>query len=558
MEIFNNYSNYKAYEADYDEWKAQRNLDNAKKTEYLKNNPVSEEEKQAAAKRGKVLLRALDVMDEYSQIRAQDAEVVTEQISGQILGAAMQIGIIAGTGLMLLFKKKGQPILEKPKNNISQFFPKELIVPYAVGILASVVASIPVLSWASQIQVGASRHGRLEAMSKDLSNPNEFAVLDENQEKQVNEIAKDIPVDKEMKKQLQSRDLDLNPFGFIDSVNELLIKNKDYDAQKEEFEAKLEQNKAKAGQTLSKEDILIAKKDQKLLLNLVEKVDIASQDYSENVEFATNTLSFASSFLIMGLCWGVNKILDHVPMKNNTVKKIIPWGAGFIGAMAIGAFMTGLQKQASRVGRFKVKQEMEQDINNFIYVDDEKLKSQPDVEVEEKQQPNMFEFLQQAIKNNKEYKEYLKTEAIEEKKRQRAVNKISLREDQLKDAKALQYKTFKTFNRVDDNSQKYSESVEAVGQIIQNPIAIVGELGGIAIGGMIAAKRYKASASIVDSLNGAVPILLGALIGAIPAVVFDFFITTEQKKASRIADMIAIKELSDHKEFVDYENLKNN
>lgn len=566
MEIFQNYNNYKVYEPDYAEWKAKRNLYNAKKKDYLEKNPVSEEEKQSAAKRGKVLLRALDVMDEYSQIRAQDAETVTEQITGQIMGVAMSIGMLAGTFLMVALNKGKftKTKIEKLEDDKIEYFSKDMIIPYAVGIGASILASIPLMATAAKIQIGASRHGRLEAMDKDLSNPNEFAVLDENQEKQVNEIAKTIPVDKEMKKQLQNRDMDMNPFGFMDSINELLGKNGLYDEKEEEFEAKIEANQAKAGQNLTEKDILTAKKDQKLLLNMVEKVDIASQDYSENVEFATNTFSFASSFASIGLGWLTGKALELAKVKSSIAKAVAPWGVAFIGATVVSSYMTGLQKQASRVGRFKVKQEMEKDVNNFIYVDDAKLDAHPDVAVEDKPKPNIFEFLSQVIKDNKEYKQYLKTEAIEEKKRQRALQKITLTEDQLADAKALQFKTFKTFNRVDDNSQKYSESVEAVGQIVQNPVALVGTLGGMAIGGLIASKKANKMLkenkvtkenSVAMGLNAAIPIVLGIFVGAIPAVIFDYFITKEQKKASRIADMLAIKELDDYKEFVDYENL---
>lgn len=565
MEIFKNYNNYKVYENDYYDWKYQRELYDAKKKEYLQKNPVSEEEKQNAMKRGKVLLRALDVMDEYSQTRAEDTEVVMEEISSQILGGAMQLGMGAGTILMLIFRKP-KPKIDKVKANSMNEIMKEIAIPYGVGIGASILASIPVLAWAAQIQVGASRHGRFEAMEKDLKDPNQFAILDENQEKQVEETIKTIPFDKSMQKQLNKRNLTaFSPFDSFGTIKELLFKNGAYDEKEEEFENKIAANQAKAGQKLTKKDILTAKKDQKLLLNMVEKVDIASQDYAENVELATNTFNFLSAFASIGLGWATGKILNVAKVKNDFAQKALPWLVGGISAMAVSAYMTSLQKQASRVGRFKIKQEMEKDINNFLYVDDEKINAQPDVDVEEEKQPNIFKFLLQAKKDNAEYQKYMKTEAIEEKKRQKALKQITLSEEQLKDAKALQFKTFKTFNRVDDYSQEYSESVEAVGQIVQNPIAIVGTLAGMGLGALVASKKMAKTAkmakaknenlSFIDTLNASIPIFIGTLIGAIPTVAFDYVVTKEQKKASRIADMLAIKELDNYKEFVDYENL---
>lgn len=563
MEIFNSYNNYKKYEVGYDIWKAQKDRDYAKKMEYLKNNPVSEEERGQALQKGKVLLRTIDVMDEYSQSRAEDAEILVEQIGSEIISDAMLLGMAIGAVLMSKFKPKKPTVVNKNKN---PFIPTDMIIPYAIGIMTSVVASIPVLAWAAQIQIGASRHGRFEAMREDLNDPRKFAVLDGNQQEQVDGIAKTMPVDEKMKKQLKKKDIDLNPFGFITTIKELMRNKKAYESEQGKFDERLRQDKDKFGLPLSQKDILDAKKDQQLLLNLVEKIDIASEEYCENVELATNTLNLFSGFGALGIGWCSSKIMKHIPAKSPMVAKVIPWALGITSALLVSVYSTSLQKQAARVGRFKIKKEMEQNPNNFVYVDDEKLKSQPDVPVQKTPAPNIFKFLWQVMQDHKEYKKYLKTGAIEEKKYQRALGKVELSPAQMQQAKALQHNTFKTFNKVDDNSQKYSESVEAVGQMIQGPIATVGTLLGMSIGGLVAAKRAKAKFAKMpkDSIKledimapSIVPVLMGSMMGAIPAVVTDYFITKKQKKASRVADMLAIKEMSDYREFVDYDKVQN-
>lgn len=558
MDVFKNYNNYKQHEGEYSQWKEQRDIDYAKKSEYLKANPISEEEKREAFQKGKALLNAIDVMDEYSQIKAQDAEVATDTVSGQIIGLASMIGSIGGAFLMSV------PMVQKSLENLTKKMPKAekylIFLPSALGMIVSLVASIPVISWASQAQVGASRRGRFEAMKKDLDSPNQFVVLNETQEEQVKQIAKDIPVDDEMQKHLKNRNMDLNPFGFIKTIKELFSKNKEYDIAQQEFHTQLEKDKNKFDLPLSQKDILNAKKDKQLLSSLVEKIDVASQDYAENVELATNTFN-AMAFAGGGLVgWLSDKVFKHIPVKNANIAKMIPWATGLLTALTVSNYAAGIQKQASRIGRFKIKQELSQDVNNFVYVDDEKIQSQPDVEVQKTKKPNFFKFLIQVMKDNKEYKQYLKTEAVEDKKYQKALDKIEFSDTQIKEAKGLQKNTFRTFNKVDENSQKYSESVEAVGQIIQTPISLIGALIGTGLGALLSAKKINSKLMTPDKqmMTQMIYSIGGAFVGILPAIGIDFYTTKEQKKASRVADMMALKELSDYKNFVDYDNLSQN
>ena len=71
-------SKYKKYQPQYDTWKFKRDLAEAKRLEYLKQHP--EEKNPEDIKRAKTLIRAIDVMDEYSQKRALNMEVATEGV----------------------------------------------------------------------------------------------------------------------------------------------------------------------------------------------------------------------------------------------------------------------------------------------------------------------------------------------------------------------------------------------------------------------------------------------------------------------------------------------
>ena len=70
----------------------------------------------------------------------------------------------------------------------------------------------------------------------------------------------------------------------------------------------------------------------------------------------------------------VMKLLPISKMKNGLIlKSFLPPVLSVIPIAIGSSYFTTLQKQGSRVGRFKIKQELAKNVNNFVYVDDEKL-----------------------------------------------------------------------------------------------------------------------------------------------------------------------------------------
>lgn len=106
MSTFGDYKSYKKYEPAYANWKNKRDIQESKRMAYLKQNPneMSKEDIQ----RGQALVRAIDIMDEYSQKRAQDVEVATQSV----VSMALEFMIFAGMGLGALVGKL------KPVNNL--------------------------------------------------------------------------------------------------------------------------------------------------------------------------------------------------------------------------------------------------------------------------------------------------------------------------------------------------------------------------------------------------------------------------------------------------------
>ena len=504
-------------------------------------------------------------MDEYSQEKAENTEVATGFIKSIVMMLPVSAIMFAGAKSSSVRQKLqswGESLgnkFPKYKNIITEQFPT--ILSLGIGLAVSAPLSI----WATKKQTEASAKGRMEAMTTDLANPASFAVLTDQQMAQVDAIAQNITLEDENKgPSLLSGGIlgggilgGGNKTETITTVKNLFGDDAKYKAQKEAFNLQMQQDEiAKEQNTpITKEQAEKAKRDQQILSTMIRKIDTASQDYAENVEFTTNTVTAITTVAGGLLIKPFNKLLEKTKLlekfnvkQGSTTSQLIGLALPLIGALGANLVASHLQKEASKVGKFKAKQEIMQNPENFVYVDDETLAREQECdEKSKKKEKNLFSFLIQAFKDKKEYDNYQKTEGVMNKKRQKAIEQIQLSNTQMQDAKALQKNIFKSFNKVDEKSQKYSESVECIGENVQEVVNVVSTLG--MMFGMAGSMQSK------NPLKG-----IGATLafGTLPQVIIDYFITKEQKKASRVADMQALKELDDYRNYVDYSQSPNN
>lgn len=166
----------------------------------------------------------------------------------------------------------------------------------------------------------------------------------------------------------------------------------------------------------------------------------------------------------------------------NRVGKQWIFGAfGFVLTSIAGAIIgLKLQKSAARAGRFTAKRELEKNPENFIGYTKDDYEEVQDVKTTDKK-PNKFKeyalFLPNVMKQYFAYNKYKKTEYKEKQALKDLLKKQDITPEQLREAKNLQRKLFNTFEKVDDNSQVYSESMEAATEIAQPFI----QYGGIAL-----------------------------------------------------------------------------
>lgn len=159
------------------------------------------------------------------------------------------------------------------------------------------------------------------------------------------------------------------------------------------------------------------------------------------------------------------------------------WIIGGVGTVVTGiaGALIGLklQKSAARAGRYTAKRELEKDPKNFIGYTEDDYNEVNDVKSNKKSDSKIKEiitFLPKTIKQYFEYEKYKKNEYKDKQLLQEELMKQEVSEKQMKDAKNLQRKLFNTFEKVDDNSQTYSESMEAAIDIAQPFVMYAGVL----------------------------------------------------------------------------------
>ena len=525
MSTFSDYKEYRNKKPEYGAWKDQREQDLANKVSYIKTNPIPKDEFKQDVERAKIVLDAVNIMDEYSQSRAEEMEQVTETAI-RLAAEPITYASFGLAGLALKFTKGGVESLgEIITGNFKNV--KKVIPAGILYILPAMLLSAYGSAWGAKKEIQASREGRQEAMNTDLASVKQFAVLDEKQQAQVEQIAQGIEVSKE-----DSKKIIQNPkgIGMKEAIKTIFKKD---DAEK--FQANVKLNEA----MLTEEQILEAKKDKELVQTIVEKIDIASQDYAEDTENAiaiASTIASTGGIATAAIASALVGLIKPLTKYKNIVG-IIVGGAITLGTVIYGA---KLQKQASRVARFKVKQDLLNNPEQLVYVDEEKYKNQNAPVVKEKQR-NFIENIRQIINDNKEYNQYIKDNNTKNIQIARAKEQIELTPEQEQRAKQLQQNAFNMFNKLDEKSQRYSESAEAVGAVVQIGVASLLTPPAI-IASMIGMGNAKTK-------GGKILAAAGYLVSILSTIGSSFMITKDQKNASRVANMEAIKELDDYRYF---------
>ena len=271
----------------------------------------------------------------------------------------------------------------------------------------------------------------------------------------------------------------LNKKSFFDSTKDVISLIKD---------SKRAQEKSKDLDSFHLKQIDVkdrqkAYQQQKVLHHAIEYINNRAEEFSENMELTTQMLIGGSilgyfisntavkSFLkLMDKIFGntKQKWLKTVLLNKNFVSHFISIAISCLGMI----YAKSLQKEASRAGRWKAKQELLNDPSSFVYVDAKELEK---IETKETNQTKgilrYFRIMQDCIISMNNYRKAKDEEVIKQKEFNEALKQIEISEEQLEEAKNLQQRINKTFDVIDDNSQRYSEHVEAAFEIINESLS---------------------------------------------------------------------------------------
>ncbi len=531
------------YKNEYLNWIDQKNLYETKRQEYLRQNPDAI--KDYDLQRAKILLYTVDVMDKSVSINSDHINTLVETSTSIGLGYAAIMG--TATGLLV---QKTKPF-QKALNKITKENPKSQKVVSrtmaTIGGVLGIITAYPAYAFLSNLESKIDRKKRFDTMEKELQDPKIFATLNPEQKKQFDQNLATIKTNKpqfspvtEIKKSIKS-------------IKKMLNETLNYDKEQKIFRAKYEEDKSFYEENLTEQEIKNAKKDKVLLCVLTKELNTKSQSYEEKMQRITDniiTMSFALGSL---LTLGYERIANKLKIKNSSV----PASTGIILMATSTFFATWAQKRAAHVGRFKAKQELKENPERLVYISNQKTKTIADgtLQVEEGKKVGMLEFMKNFFKDNKEYNAWKKTETITGEDISKAMETIEFSPNQLEDGRRLKTNMFKTFYKVDSNTQNYSSKIDSTREAVKYPIMLLlGSMGSVL--GMKHLVKLRNAVSPKEAFKESAKYIGTISLFTLPTLFVNSHFAKIKKMAARISDMQTMNELEDYRFFADYSRFK--
>lgn len=456
--ISNVKKNYKKYDA----WE-QNQADDAAKRQYLsKKLELPEDKVQLTKLKAQSVFRASDIMDKRSEDNCANMERTTS-----LIGLAIILPIASAVMYYpLRLAKKGKTLSTK-----------KALYFNVISLASVLIPSIGLSLWGNAKQKEASRIGRFQAKQHELKDAKNFVIYTSEQIKAAKTLAKNIP-DKNPKKSFSKL------FAEMKQMSQDKVEYKNWFKQKNSND---EEIKKILNTEFTPEQILQGEDDKEIIVNIVKDVNMSAETYSENVENAFDTIGMLTYITDIPIYLGVNKILKNLKNVSPAMKQFAPWLACALFPLPMTFWATHEKKQASRVGRFVKRQEIIDNPELIMSYSPQQVNLAKDIKspkIEKSFSEKTFDnlkFFKKYLKESKAYKKYKETTAKENEKFYEALQQVEVSGHQLKEAKNLQVKTFRTFDKIDEMSQRYSEDTEAATEIAKQVITPIVSVVGYGI-----------------------------------------------------------------------------
>lgn len=512
-EVRKNYSKYDAWE--------QLQADERDKKEYLATNlEIPKDKLELTKNKAEAVIRATEMMDARSEDNCQNMEMFTGLVS-MIPAFGISMSALPLTNyaqrkartkindkIDKLYKEVNdfnlsEDIRKAKKQEIDSLLKKLNNVPKQISkygsfamLGATLATAVSLILWGNSKQKQASRIGRFQAKQNELKDEKNFVIYTPEQIKQAMEIAKTIPDEKEKNSVLKM-------------IKELRGISKDKKAYKKWLSEKddKEIEKLKSMNLLpDSKEYINARENQELIVDAVKEINIKAEEYSENVENSFDTLGMLSWIIAAPLGFGINKLLK-IAKANKTISTIVATSVPLLTSMGIQLKGTMEEKNASRVGRYKARQDLLKNPARLMAYSDEEMKMAENVKAEPQKQSffkklgGSFSFLAGYIKDKSEYNKYKKTTQKENEKLNKALKQVEVSDAQIADAKVLQKNVFRAFDEIDEMSQRYSEDIEAATEIAKEVGSSAWTIGTMVGTALLGASIVKGKFPIVKTVN---------------------------------------------------------
>lgn len=454
MELFNTLNDIRKNWKSYGAWEQEQNDKELRKKSYIKDNPIPKDKLELSQSKTRAVVEAINTIDEKSEDASQEMELATESLAMAVI---LPLALMSST---ITEKFQNSKLIGKIAGKTGQTI-AAMLGP-SVLMLAP---SMAMILGGTALEKQASRIARNKAKKEDLKDYKNFITYTPEQIEKAKTIAEGIPEKKEESKLQKS----------INAVKNLFKHPKNYKEYLNEKNILDKEDKLPQLTNYDESKVREAKTKQDPLKDIVKKINAGAEEYSESMEQATQTLigtSFIVSTIpafIAGKIAGAFQKAGKLP--NNAGK--FAFGATYVLTPIILSIKAlSEKKEASRVGRFKAKEEVLNNAASMIEINENKLEKYKDIKAAKEKESffknltDDFKFIfSYYTKDKKDYNRYKKETNKQNDKLNEALKQVAVSNEQIKDAKILQKRLFNIFEVVDEQSQKYSEDAEAAGKI---------------------------------------------------------------------------------------------
>lgn len=529
--IFSYYTKYREHIDEYKQW-SDKQVDTPAITLSQSN-----ELKQKA----KTIAEPILLLDSYTHEKAEDSETFYQTYNTELMSVTSLLCLLPMTitkAIPFLNKhadknlaKKLAEFLTKYQNAGINIAGKRITLPQITTVASSIGASIffaKGIKNSIEGQLGITRKASFDGTQKITSNHKMFAILTPEQEQKLEQITKHNEkhqtafVDK-----LKDR---LDVTSSFQAVEEYNRTKKDYQQRKEEYFNK--ENKI-PNRKLSDAKLKQAEEDKQLFQNLLKNMEHDVLEPLQKVETMANigySALFAGGFLEYLI---TDKLVDVLHIQNKPLRGAMKIGVPILTYLLLNKNISDFENKAILATKYKHLKQFIDNPEQYHHKRDNK-------------QQNIIDFVKTVAKDMKDYDTFAEKELPKIKEKLEAKQQINLTPEQEKQAKLLQKQTNLVVNTQRERMFEQTVGIESLSETVTNPIDILGAAVGGAIGNALGKKCNAKYAGLATAL--------GTIVGFLPIAIMEAKFTAEQKKAERIASMLAMKDLENPKKFADYSN----